>query len=59
MSDKLKTLTMTGDDAFRIVAADARRRRLSGTLNKEMARQAADIEEAVLDEIKGDTPSVN
>jgi hypothetical protein len=59
MSDKLKTLTMTADDAYRIVAADARRRKLAGDLPAEIRRQAADIEEAALDQIKGDTPSVN
>jgi hypothetical protein len=59
MSDKLKTLTMTHDDVYRIVAADARRRRLAGNLSPEMSRQAAAIEESCLDEIEGRVPSVN
>jgi hypothetical protein len=59
VSDKLKTLTMTRDDIFRIVAADARARRLAGTLNKEMRRQAAAIEEACLNAIEGRAPLAN
>jgi hypothetical protein len=59
MSDKLKALTMTLDDMFRIVAADARRRRLAGNLSPEMSRQAADIEQNCLDEIEGGLPVAN
>jgi hypothetical protein len=56
VSDKLK---ISQDDYLRAVAADARKKRLSGTLNEEMTRQAADIEEACNDAIEGNTPSVN
>jgi hypothetical protein len=59
MSDKLKTLTMTADDAYRIVAADARRRKLAGDLPEEIRRQAADIEESYTDAIEGNAPSIN
>jgi hypothetical protein len=59
VSDKLKTLTMTCEDAYRIIAVDAKRRRLSGEYSEEICRQLADIEASCLDEIKGSIPLAN